>query len=73
MNDRLTAFERHGTAVLQAIIVALLVWVGKSTVDVRESVVKLQTQMSEVVLRRMDGQDAVINDHEQRIRALERR
>ena len=67
-----TNFERHAMTALQAIIVALLIWVGTSTVAVRESVVKLQTQMSEVVLKRMSDQDERIADHERRLRALER-
>lgn len=67
------AFERNISAGLQTLIVLLLAWVGWSTVQVRESVAVLQTQMAEVVVKRMDRQDGAIVDHERRLRVLERR
>lgn len=67
-----STFERHGMAILQAIITALLVWIGFSTVQVREDIARLQTQMADVVITRMDRQDEIITDHERRIRRLER-
>lgn len=67
------AMAKNVMAIVQFIIIGLLGWVGLSTVQVREAVVRLETQMQEVVIRRMDTQDVIIGDHEKRLRELERR
>lgn len=72
MNDR-TTLERHIGTGLQAIMVALLVWVGMTAVQVREDVVKLQEQLSGSITIQIEANTRGLRDHETRIRDLERR
>lgn len=68
-----TALERHISTGLQAIIVILVSWVGITVVQVSEDVARLQEQLTGSVMTRIDVNHTILIDHEQRLRALERR
>lgn len=68
-----TILERHIGTGLQTIMVALLVWVGLTAVQVREDIVKLEEQISGTITFQIEANTRGLRDHETRIRDLERR
>lgn len=43
----ITAFERHGQTIVQFLIAALLIWVGHSTVTLRETAIRLELRQEQ--------------------------
>lgn len=71
---RSAGMERHVQTVVQALIVALLLWVGSSVSDLRTDVAVLKSQMSSIDGLRVavSNLDNAIDDHEVRIKTIER-
>ena len=62
-NDKHTVVERHGAAVIQIIIVAVLLWFGTEVTNNGKILVQLTTQINVYAAQTID--------HEKRIRSIE--
>ena len=52
--------ERHIQTAIQVIIIALIIWVGNTTVDTKDSIIELKTQMV-ATNKRMDEFSALFD------------
>jgi Tfp pilus assembly protein PilN len=70
---RAVGMERHIQSGVQALIVALLLWVGSSVSDLRTDVAVLKSQMASVdgIRVSIENFDSQLDDHEARLQRIE--